>query len=344
MTLKAPSFSMTLKILNIIGTPFSETEFSLNVVDGALIRYAVLNRIHLLFLESLNKHHIDMFSEEFKQLIERCGRINETIMKIAKALEKNNLKYSFFKTIRPYREVTVDIDTLIFYNRKNATRLLCDAGFKLLENGSLSTTLWDEESKINIDLYEEIGVSHLIYMDKEKAQQFIVRKTIGNGYFVRSLDAVADLLAIISHSIIKEQMYVLSEYFTTIHYLNQMDNQEINRLIETAEQWELEKALSTHLSITSVIHMKAHSFVPKPLKKLLGAVGYNCREVEAIKMRNYQMPYKYHPLTVIESFIEKLSEPATKRSLATQFFKLSNPKYASSFVKGALQHLKREGY
>ena len=300
--------------------------------------------MHLFFLESLNKRHIDMFSGEFKHLIERCGKVNETIVKVAETLEKNDIEYSFFKTIRPYREVTVDIDTIIFHNRKKATRILCDVGFKLLENGPLSTTLWDEESEINIDLYEEIGVSHLIYVDKEKVLPFVVEKTIGDGYLVKSLDAIADALAIISHSIIKEQMYVLSEYFTTIHYLHQMNNREVERLIETAEQWKLKKAVSTHLSITSAIHMKAHSFVPKPLKKLLGAVGYNRREVEAVKKRNYQMPYKYHPLTVIESFIEKLSEPATKRSLATQFFKLSNPKYASSFVKGTLQHLNREGY
>ena len=152
---------------------------------------------------------------------------------------------------------------------------------------------------------------------------------------------MTDLLAIISHSIIKEQMYVLSEYFTTIHYLRQMSSQDIDRLVEAAEEWKLKKALSTHLTITSVLHMSAHGFTPKPLGKLLELVGYDSLEAERIREKDYQTPYKYHPLTVIKSFIEKLSEPTARRSFAIQLFKISNPTFASDFMNDALKHVNR---
>ena len=337
--------SVTLKILNITGTPFAEIKKVLaNEVDDLLLEYALSNRMHLFFLESLRRYAIDTFSVEFQQLIEKYDRVNGTIVKIAETLEKNNIEYSFFKSIRPYREVTVDIDIIIFNDCQKAIRVLKDTGLRLLETGPLSTTLRDETSEINIDLYEEIGVSYIIYMDKERLFPFIVKRTIEDGHVVKSLDAIADLLAIISHSIIKEQMYVLSEYFTTIYYLHQMTSQELDKLIEMAKQWKLKEALSTHLSITSAIHMKAHGFIPKPLEKLLETVGYNDREMERVRKREYQTPYKYHPLTVVDSFAEKLFEEKARRSIAIQLLKMSNPTFAINFLKGTLKHVSRNRY
>ncbi len=337
--------SDTLRILNLAGTPFAETiSVQLDEVDESLLQYAISNRMHLYFLESLKRNNIDIFTKEFRDLNDRHKSVNETIVKVAEALEKNSVGYTFFKTVRPYREITVDIDTIILDDWEKATPILEDAGHNLLEVGPLSTTLRDEKSEINIDVYREVSVSHIIYIDKKKIQPFVVEKTVGNGHSVKSLDAVADLLAIISHSLIKEQMYVLSEYFTTIHYLHQMNNQEIDKLVETAERWKLKKAMSVHLSITSLLHMKAHGFIPNPLKKLLETVSYNHRETKRNKKRNYQTPHKYHPLTVVDSIVEKLSEPTAKRSFATQLVKTLNPTFASGFAKEALRHLYREKY
>jgi len=337
--------SFTLKILKITGTPFAKTEkISITEVDPGLLRYAILNRMHLLFLESLTRHYTDLFLGEFRKLSKRFERVNDTIVNVAEILETNNVEYAYFKSIRPYREVTVDIDVIIFHDRKKTTQILKDTGLRLLEIGPLSTTLRDETVGINIDLYGEIGVSNIIYMDKQKTLPYVIKTEICKGYSVKTLDPVADLLAIISHSIIKEQMYVLSEYFTTIHYLYQMNNQELCRLVETAEEWKLTKAMSTHLSITSLIHMKAHGFIPNQLKKLHKKISYNRREAERIRKRDYQIPYKYHPLTVINSFIEKFSEPTASKSFAIQLFKMANPTFATIFINKAFQHLFREKY
>jgi len=90
--------------------------------------------------------------------------------------------------------------------------------------------------------------------------------------------------------------------------------------------------------------MEAHGFIPKPLEKLLETVNYNYRETERIKKREYQTPYKYHPLTVINSFIEKLFEEKARRSIAIQLYKMSNPTFAPSFMSETLRHLSREEY
>ena len=94
----------------------------------------------------------------------------------------------------------------------------------------------------------------------------------------------------------------------------------------------------------SEVHMNAHGFIPKTLTRLLGKVGYNSMEAERIEEKGYQTPHKYHPLTVIDSLVEKLSEPTAKRSVAKQLTEMANPAFASSFMKQAVKHLSREKY
>ena len=107
---------------------------------------------------------------------------------------------------------------------------------------------------------------------------------------------------------------------------------------------KLKNALSTHLSTTSLIHERAYGFTPKPLKRLLETVDYNFMEAGRIRERTYQTPYKYYHLTVIDSLIEKLSEPIARRSLAIQLYKMSNPTFASDFMNDALKHIYRKKY
>jgi 2-polyprenyl-3-methyl-5-hydroxy-6-metoxy-1,4-benzoquinol methylase len=64
---------------------------------------------------------------------------------------------------------------------------------------------------------------------------------------------------------------------------------------------------------------------------------------ERIREKGYHAPYKYHPLTVISSFIEKLFEEKA-RSIAIQLYTMSNPTFASDFMKEALKHMYRNKY
>ena len=135
----------SIKILNIIGSPFDKNNISFtNYVDKHLSEYAKSNHIYFLFLESLNNHCIDIFKKEFINLTKKYNNQNITIIEIAHIFEKNDVKYSFFKSIRPYREVTVDIDIIIFNDYKKAIQKLRESRYKLIETGPLSSTFWDK--------------------------------------------------------------------------------------------------------------------------------------------------------------------------------------------------------
>ena len=78
MSLQRPedTSSATLKLLNITGSPFAENKKNpIEEVDDFLLQYAVTNRMHLFFLESLKKHSINAFSEEFRTLTKKLTNL-----------------------------------------------------------------------------------------------------------------------------------------------------------------------------------------------------------------------------------------------------------------------------
>lgn len=338
--------SPTTTLLNTVGSPFIHpNKVCCPSEPKTLYEYADKNKVRLLYLKSLERNScLATLAPEYKTLQKRYYESIEATSRVSKALEKAGVKYVFFKTIRPYPEVTVDIDTLIFNDYDEANKALHQANFILLDSGPLSTTFYDNEAKINVDIYNEIGVSHFIYMDKTKLEPLRILNTRLDDKTLKCLHPVADLLAIISHSLIKEQMYVLSEYYTTIFYIHQMSNKDRDDILKLAKEWKLQKAVSTHLSISAVLHKNAHGNLPTNLKKLLNEVGFNFIEVSRLMAKNLLMPYKYSPYTVLEAVKEKITEAKARRSTAAQIYHMMNPVFLSSVTREAFKHVVRKKY
>lgn len=338
--------SPTTTLLSTVGSPFAHPNRAYCPPEPrALYRYADKNRVRLLYLKSLERNNcLTPLVTEYKELQRRYYESLEVMSRISKALEKTRANYAFFKTIRPYPEVTVDIDTLIFNGYAEANRALRQANFTFLDSGPLSTTFYEKQAKINVDVYNEVGVSHFVYLDKTRLESSIIPKTILDDRPLNCLHPAADLLAIISHSIIKEQMYVLSEYYTTMCYIHQMSKGDMNNLLELAREWKLQKALSTHLSISAVIHKKTYATLPKKLTRLLSEADFNLREAFRVMEKNIVTPYKYHPYTLIEVLAEKITETKARRSIAAQIYHTMNPAFLHSVAKETLRHIARKEY
>src|SRR4030042_3764214 len=215
--------SRTSILLTLIGSPFAHNSDYLEDSNvRSLYSYAVKNRIRLLFLNSLWKSgQLDDLKEEREKLLENYARIQSAFKRVSEILESRNVDYAFFKSIRPYQEVTADIDILILGSKyKEVLRALANSGYYNLGEGPLSATFQDAEARISIDIYDDVGVSHIIYIDKTKLARSVSRVKLSASTSGRTLCPEADLLAVIAHSILKEHMYVLSEYYTTLHYLN----------------------------------------------------------------------------------------------------------------------------
>jgi hypothetical protein len=339
----------TIKLIRVIGSPFSSfTESPKNVKETKmLLECASKNRMALLFLESLKKEKkLGSFSETHKKLHKEYLENYGAISRISKTLNNLKIKYGLFKSIRPYPYTTSDIDVLLLgkTKRDEAEKHLVKLGYLYLGKGPLSTTIRDPFIDIGIDLYEEVGVSHIVYLDKEKLGNHIIKKSIDQDGDCLSLSPSADLIALIAHSIIKEHMYTLSEYYSTLFFIFQMNKQEITNFIEMIKKNAIVNDAQCHIGITAKLHKLAFGKVPEKIMMITDNLGINQMENQRLK-KSFYTPHKLHPLTIARGLIEKAKkEKKTRRSIAKQIISMLNPNFANEVMINILYHVLRETY
>jgi hypothetical protein len=341
-----PNFS-TYNLLKFIGSPYERIDVLPNYIPEVTYDFASKNRIRLLYLNALAKHQ-KIFSLQFERdkLLEKYQEIQRAFTRIANLFGEAKINYAFFKSIRPYEEVTSDIDILVFGSQyERVLKAMNNAGYGCLGRGPLSTTFQDKESQIGLDIYEDVGVSHIIYMDKNKLQDYCIEVDVLGSCSGKALSPEADLLAVIAHSTIKEQLYVLSEYYTTLYYLKDSKNFNLTSFASLSKQCNLLISAQVHLSITGLLHYSVHGFIPEQIIRLLRMLNANSGFEQArVAKIGMTMPYKYHPATIARVFAEKLEEKKARKSFAIQMTSMLNPEFSFSFSKLALKHVFRETY
>lgn len=341
--------NLTLQLLRSISLPTDECARTdippSNARKLELYNRSIKNRISFFYLDALKKNRKlgplgsiyerkNMAYLKTLDLIARCSRL----------LSEANIEHAIFKTIRPYKSTTVDIDVLIFQDQDKyfkAIKMMQQAGFRFVVRGPRSTTLMDQELHIGIDLYEQIAVSFITYMDKEKIIDQITTVGLPNGEYVRTLKPEADLACIIAHSVIKEQMYALAEYYTFIYYLKQISRTDF---LEIVKRNNITLAARMHMTITKLLHRAAYGTTPSELQQLLNDLGEERLETTRLIQSNLKTPQKYHPITVARSLLEIAKGKTSRKSIAMQFFHMLNPKFTKSFAVALIDHAVRESY
>jgi len=299
----------------------------------------------LLFLKAVGKDFgMAMFESTYKKEYMKYLKTLDAISRASLVLAKENIKHVIFKTIRPYESTTGDIDILVFEGRNNyirSVRTMLKAGHRLVVYGPRSTTLRDQEARIGIDLYEQVAVSFITYIEKERVMDFVKTTKLANGEYVKALEPEADLACILAHSVIKEQMYTLAEYYSFVHYLEQMN---IDSFIKITKQNNIKTAVRTHAAITALLHKAAHKTIPNKLQQILDSLGEENFETKRITKNDLNTPHKYHPITIAEALLEIAKGKTSRNSMATQIFRMSNPNFAKNFLKALMEHVTRKTY
>jgi hypothetical protein len=338
--------NFTIQLMRLLdsNSPFTELAVLPEERDQLLL-YAKNNRILFSYLEAVNTRKAsgepaDIYEKELRRYVATI----DAVSRISKVLTSKHLRHAIFKTVRPYRSTTVDIDIIIFGSAGdylNANRAAHEAGYRLVEQGPSSTTFEDPEMGIGIDLYREISASHIIYMDKDTLAGYATDAYLPNGEPVRTLEPEADLAAIIAHSLVKEQMYTLSEYYTFVKYLKQI---KVTNLLQIAKQNNITNAVRVHASITALLYKVAHNGVPDELHQILSNLGEEKLETTLLVRKNLKTPHKYHTLTVAKCLVESAKGEKCRRSMALQVLKMLNPRFTGKLLKLFTEHATRETY
>uniref|UniRef100_A0A7J3SJU7 Nucleotidyltransferase family protein n=1 Tax=Fervidicoccus fontis TaxID=683846 RepID=A0A7J3SJU7_9CREN len=335
-----------LALLRAVGSPLALNQPQ---VDGRtensyvpeLYSMAEANKIPLTYLNTVSsdeKRNLPEYNYHYTRL----RRLLEMISEISELFDREGIDYVIFKTLRPYPEDVSDIDVLNLGSRRDYEKMveiLRRAGYIFMERGSYCTTFQDYKTRFKtelmIDIYDEISVGYLIYLDKRKLSRYVSEKELPTGQIVRVFSPEAELLATIAHSAIKENQYILAEYFATLHYLALMDQPSIEELIDIVRGNKLVNAFRWHLTITLLLHKEAHGKIPQKLSNLLSDLGglwsSSCKVIsEGIP------PYRIDSLSLAKIFKEKLYDHTFRRSLSNQF---KSPNRA--FTVRALERLYR---
>ena len=330
----------------MIGSPFVDGEPEPDMINtDGLFDYAKLNRMPMLYLKHTNEYGIkESHNDEYDELYNKWDEIEQRIKKVIRVLGDNGVEYYTFKSIKPYREVTVDIDLLILNSYDKALSVLTDSGYKRLDDGPLSSTFRDPDFRIDYDIYNEIGVSQIIYVDKEKIKGWEYMKPLSTGGAINSLRPEVDLLSVIGHSVIKEQLYILAEYFSTLYFIKDMSDDGVEDFIDMTHKLKLRSAVKAHVGVTAMIHKLVHGSIPAKLKRIIDVFGVDSLETNRMLSSDLSAPHKFHPITVAKTLVEKTGEGSARRSFARQIQSMIRPEFTNSFMSKLISHIQRETY
>lgn len=359
--------NLTITLLKIIGSPFCENEEYILPKSKeealALYDYAKKNKIGLLYLGSI--YYREVLSEfgldaAYHEELSKNNRQKITAERISEILNSVNAHYAIFKSIMPFNATPNDVDIIHFGSYKeyeNIAKLICNSDFVEVKgevdaeqrmfhdvlHGGYLIPHPTKKDEFDVDLYQKISASQLIYLNKSKLEDYITSAKIKTNN-AKILLPEADLLTIIIHSIIPEMIFTLFVYYATLNYLAAMKEEDMNKFIKLVRNNYATFSVKSHLSLVAEMHQIVHGFVPTIIDRLLTEFGGATEERLDLVKDDFRMPYKYKITTVIKIIYEKSGENEFKQSIFRQIIYMMNIKHARWVFSELILRLKRDTY
>ena len=346
------SSNPTINLLRVIGSPGITREEPLvdDTESSELYDFAIKNKVPLLYLESLKRQgKLNTLKTKLDEEREKYLKFTGGVGRVSRIFNDANIEYALFKTIKPYPAVPGDIDILIMGDAamyEKAIEVLREAGYKYIGATNPGPSLEDLVDTINdivIDLQEELSLSYLIYMDKNKFGNQITEIELPTGEEVKNLTPELDLAVVVIHSL-TEHLCTLGDCYTFLYRLSEMSEKDINNFVDILEEHKIRGIAKAFITITEVLCEAAYGEKPENLDYLLNELNYDKMEAKNIIKSNFKMPHRYGTMTIGRTLLEKTKEKRFRRSVVTQLLKMLNPMLTKFIVSEFIKRRKREYY
>ena len=364
------SMNSTVELLRTIGSPFA-SEQKQDIIENSdeafkLYAYATKNKIGLLYLETLkNREKLEEFGLQSKYH-EECENHDKQVItanRVSKLLNSFDINYAVFKSFMPYPAVPNDVDILHLGSAdeyKKAVEIMLRAGYDRIEDAPSPTQVEFHDTRdcehkgiehtgvtakdvYDIDLYEKAAASHIIYLNRAKLAKYVTEIDI-LGEKVKILEPEAELVALITHSIIPEMLCTLSVYYATLYFLVKMNAENIDRFVYIAKENNVTFPIRTHCSLIAEVHKTAHGFVPNKLEEVFAKLGSETKEAKNLSRANFKMPHRYGWLMVFRTLLERTKDGEFRKGVARQMVSMSSPRFAKAVIKDIIWRSRRETY
>ncbi len=358
--------TLTVELLRTIGSPFASADVQAPVDEeqaSALHALAFRNKIGLLYLQTLPAQgRLGPLAAEYDKGLNRYAESVVTAAKLSQKLDSVGVEHVVFKFVKPYPHTPSDVDVLLLGSdaeHKEATEMLLSDGYYWIAESPCQVVVYDlrggydtidrraeggkGEGMYYIDLYNEVGASHITYVDKARLREYETRVTLDGQQF-RTFTPEADLAIVLIHSIFPEQLYTLAEYYLTLHYLAEAGEREVSSLINIVKENRLGLSTRVSLEITAALHESAHGFIPEPLRDLIGELkGGSSKSMPATRDQS-EAPYRHSMITLVRVLLEKLPERKFTASALRQVVAMLNPAFAKRMFDELIMRRTRETY
>ena len=333
--MRSNGYSKSTLLTKFIGIPNVCAPDTSQLTDdnfSQFLKLAKKNKVSFLFLKNVKSKVANFPESLFLSYEEQYNNAVGLTKFVAAHLKEAHVPYTFFKTIKPFPYLPSDVDVLLFSNNDltKVIKSLENQGCKVLDGDAYGVTMYSPEYNLNIDLTTQIAVTGLSYVDKFSLLDHVVNADF-HGTKIRSLSPASDLLVVTAHSILKEQMFTLSDYYFLVMLVKHW-----TEAANLAQKFYLTSALKTIFSMTAALTVNV--FGPtNPLMDDFSSLGIT-HVVDYDK--NFELPKKYALDTILVEFLRKIKDPSTTNSLPSAVKSFFTPDF---YIK-ALTHITRKKY
>ena len=346
-------------LFDLLGSPFVNKTLR-RFADQELLEVydlAFPNRVALLYLSLHRRHGWDARLEETYQALKaREAMTIDVIAQAARVLNEWQAdQYVIFKSIKPYPATPNDTDVICFADPAGYEEMyqhLLKRGYIFHEWAPQQRTVYDPRGtgKIGvgkkggtyyIDLYAEISTDYFSYMNKRRLRSFVVTREM-NGVPVKLLRPEPELAIVMFHSVFPERTFQLEHFYAPLHILAKPDF-DLETFIRFARESGSAYAVRTQCALIASMHQEHFGFVPRPVARVLEALGTNQREVTRFQEKRGRTPYMFTRRTFWTAFAVKALEWHCFKSLMWQGLKMLNPKFFVEVMQSIRLRLSERG-
>jgi len=361
------SSNSTIKLLRTIGSPFAPEQKQVLLENRSeaveLYDYAIKNKIGLAYLESLKgREKLEEFGLKLKYQEEQKKHNEQeiTASRVSELFNSFSVNYAIFKSIMPFPATPNDVDIIHFGSAKEykkATEIMlhsnyieikgqADAEQRMFHDARECGHLDPHKKDVyDIDLYQKISASYVLYLDKRKFEKHVTEINLSSSNNkIKVLSPEAELVAIITHSIIPEMLCTLFVYYATLYHLEKMNSEEINKFIGIAKENNVTFSVKAHFSLVAELHKVAHGSVPEKIEGLLANLGDETSERKNLIENDFKTPHRYSGSTIIRTLLEKMREREFRWSFLKQMVFMLNPRLAKWVIYNIIWRRRRETY
>lgn len=353
------------KLIAFLGSPYikkSEVIFLSDEEKVEMHNIARKNKIGLFFLDKLKKENqLNLLEEQYNSDKIRYEETCKTAVEISSALSSITDEFAVFKFFKPFPHTPSDVDVLFFAPREIfyqvVDKLIAFGNYYRIGDSPSQVVVYDlrggmenidkrtvdgkRGGKYYIDLYENVSASHFVYINSETLWKYKIDNYDNSN--IQTIDPIADLAVVLTHSIIPEQLYTLGDYYMTLNYINKMNENELDSLVELFKENNIKIAGLEPLRLTNAIHKKVHGVSIHKIDYLIEKLGGSKNNDKL--PNNFSLPYRYSISITIKVLFERMKNRKGFISIISQLsHTIVNPRLFRWVLYNIILRRTRETY